>query len=163
MSPTVGVAEPADATELAVVAAATFPLACPASVQPEDIAAFIAAHLSAPRFTGYLRDPDRRVLTARADGHIVGYAMLVGPGPAVELSKLYVMAEHHGAGAAAALMTAALDWALSTGAERVWLGVNRNNERAQRFYRKQGFVVTGERTFELGATVEHDFVMTRRL
>ena len=36
-------------------------------------------------------------------------------------------------------------------------------ERAQRFYRKHGFGVVGTRTFALGATVENDDVMDRRL
>lgn len=160
------VAGAGDGAELAGVAAATFPLACRPSVPAADIAAFIAEQLSAECFAGYLADPHRRVLAARDDGRIVGYAVLVagtGAHLAVELSKLYVVAEQHGTGAAAALMAAALAWAAESGAERVWLGVNRNNERAQRFYRKQGFVVTGERTFSLGATVENDFIMGRRL
>ena len=56
------VAAPADAAELATVAAATFPLACPPSVTHEDVATFIDAQLSAIRFTEYLADPDKRVL-----------------------------------------------------------------------------------------------------
>lgn len=154
------------AGELAAVAAATFPLACPPSVPAADIAAFIEEHLSAERFAGYLADPTRRVLAARDGTRLIGYAMLVagpGPHPGIELSKFYVLAGHHGQGAAAALMSAALVSAAASGASRVWLGVNRKNERAQRFYRKQGFTVTGERTFTLGEAVEEDYVMTRRL
>lgn len=163
----------ADAGELAALAAATFPLACPPSADPGDIAAFVTENLSAERFDGYLRDADRRVLTARHDGRIIGYAMLIrgsGPdtGPAgaddqVELSKMYVLPEHHGAGAAAALMYAGLEWASEIKAHAVWLGVNRTNERAQRFYRKQGFAITSTRTFQVGSSLENDFVMVRRL
>jgi hypothetical protein len=40
----------ADLPELADVAARTFPLACPPSVTPENIAAFIAENLSQARF-----------------------------------------------------------------------------------------------------------------
>jgi ribosomal protein S18 acetylase RimI-like enzyme len=43
----------------------------------------------------------------------------------------------------------------------MWLGVNRANERAQRFYRKHGFEVTGARRFRLGDSDEDDFVMVR--
>ena len=62
---------PADAdrlTELADVAARTFPLACPPSCTPADVAAFIAENLTAARFGDYLDDPDRTVLTATDDG-----------------------------------------------------------------------------------------------
>lgn len=159
---TVTVACAADAAELARVAAATFPLACPPSAAPADVGAFITENLSAERFAGYLADPQRRVFAARDDAAIIGYAMLVrGSDSAVELSKMYVLPGRHGTGASAALMSAALAWAVEIGAARVRLGVNRNNERAQRFYAKHGFVVTGERTFTLGAATEHDFVMTR--
>ncbi len=154
-----------DATELADVAAATFPLACPPSAAAEDVAAFIAAHLSSQRFGDYLADPDRRLLVARRDGRIVGYTMLIrGTDPeTVELSKMYVLPDLHRTGAASALMEAGLAWAAGQGARSVWLGVNRNNHRAQRFYAKHGFEATGTRTFQLGSSLEHDAVMTRTL
>jgi GNAT superfamily N-acetyltransferase len=151
-----------DAGELAAVAARTFPLACPPSVALNDIAAFIDANLSGARFTEYLADPQRLIFTTSADGPITGYAMLIRDGAGAELSKMYVLPAHHGSGVSAALMSAAL----ATAAEqwhpdRVWLGVNQKNPRAQRFYSKSGFIVTGTRTFELGAHTEHDYVMTR--
>lgn len=165
-----------DLDELAAVAAATFPLACPPSATPRDIAAFIATNLSADSFAEYLADPGREVLAARDGAAILGYAVLIrGVGgdpdvgravtarPAVELSKMYVLADHHGAGVSAALMDAAVSRAAGAGARCVWLGVNQENERAQRFYRKHGFAITGAKTFQLGAHIENDFVMVRPL
>jgi ribosomal protein S18 acetylase RimI-like enzyme len=166
----------ADLPELADVAARTFPLACPPSVTPENVAAFIAEHLSQSRFRDYLADPDRAVLAARENGRIVGYVMLirgvpddddvqraVTPRPAVELSKMYVLPDSHGAGVSASMMTAALQRATDLGAMCVWLGVNQLNQRAQRFYAKQGFSINGTKTFRLGAGIENDYVMVRPL
>ena len=170
----------ADVDELARVAACTFPLACPPTAASQNIAAFVDAHLSADRFTDYVDDPDRVVLIARDGSRIVGYAMLIRSPPdddhvrravtalpTVELSKIYVLPERHGTGAAAALMAAALDHAARQKARSVWLGVNQNNQRAQRFYAKHGFTVTGTRTFHLGygisAGLENDYVMVRSL
>ncbi|UXA10358.1 GNAT family N-acetyltransferase [Mycobacterium sp. SMC-8] len=160
--------------ELADVAARTFPLACPPSAEPGDIAAFITENLSPERFTEYLADPHRAVLTAVEEGRILGYAMMirgvpddpdvaeaVTAHPTVELSKMYVLPEVHGAGTAAALMTAALRHADTLGAASVWLGVNQRNERAQRFYAKHGFAVAGTKRFRLGAHWEQDYVMVR--
>ncbi|MDT5103142.1 MAG: hypothetical protein QOI25_655 [Mycobacterium sp.] len=165
-----------DLPDLADVAARTFPLACPPSTGPDDVAAFIAENLSQTRFSDYLADPGRVVLTARADGRILGYAMLIRGviddgdvqravplRPAVELSKMYVLPDVHGAGVSAALMSAALDQARTLGAACVWLGVNQENQRAQRFYAKHGFVTSGTKTFRLGAGVENDYVMVRPL
>ena len=73
----VAAAVEADLPELADVAARTFPLACPPSVTPENIAAFVDENLSQARFRDYLADPDRAVLAARDEGRIVGYVMLI--------------------------------------------------------------------------------------
>lgn len=169
--------EPADLPELAAVAAVTFPLACPPSATPDNIAAFIDEHLSAQRFGSYVADPARVVLLSRSDAAITGYTMLihgvpeddddvqraVPQRPAIELSKIYVLPEHHGAGTASALLGAAMEHAAQLGVSCVWLGVNQENQRAQRFYAKHGFIINGTKTFRLGADIENDYVMVRSL
>ncbi len=167
----------ADASALAAVAAATFPLACPPHTTDAAITHFIATVLSEERFTEYLADPARDlVLAETSDGAAVGYAMLVHGEPAdadvagairvrptVELSKCYVLPGHHGAGVAALLMRASLDAAAARKAEGIWLGVNEENERAQRFYGKHGFEKVGAKRFLVGDRLEHDWVMERPL
>ena len=81
--------------------------------------------------------------------------------PTVELSKCYVMPGHHGAGVAARLMAASLDAARARGAAAVWLGVNQENAKAQRFYAKSGFARVGTKRFLVGDRWEHDFVLER--
>jgi ribosomal protein S18 acetylase RimI-like enzyme len=172
----VAAAVEADLPELAAVAARTFPLACPPSVTPENIAAFIDENLSQARFREYLVDANRAVFVARGNTRIMGYVMLihgvpddddvqraVSVRPAVELSKMYVLPESHGEGVSAALMTAGVQHAKHTDANCVWLGVNQNNVRAQRFYTKHGFAIKGTKTFRLGAGIESDYVMVRPL
>lgn len=160
----VSTAQPADADELAALAAKTFPLACPPSTAPENIASHIAANLSVARFAGFLIDPACSILAARHDSRIVGYAMLVrGNNESAELSKLYVSADYHGLGVSTELMNAALAAAVEWGADRVWLGVNQKSQRAQRFYAKHGFEVNDTRTFRLGAVLENDYIMIRQL
>ncbi|OBJ53775.1 N-acetyltransferase [Mycobacterium sp. 1423905.2] len=167
-------ADTVDVDELALVAAQAFPLACPPSATPENITAFVRTNLSAARFVEYLTDPQRAILTANHNGRIVGYVMLIfgvadDPDiqravplrPAAEVSKIYVLSDFHGTGAATALIDAALDVTAAWGVECVWLGVNQENVRAQRFYAKNGFKVAGTRTFQLGSGVENDYVMVR--
>jgi ribosomal protein S18 acetylase RimI-like enzyme len=172
----IATADSVDAAELAAVAARTFPLACPPSVALADIAAFIDANLSDARFAEFLADPQRRILTAADHGRIIGYAMLISGvsddpevqravdiRPAAEISKMYVLADHHGSGVATALMDAALAACGEWEADCVWLGVNQKNERAQQFYRRCGFTVSGTRSFRLGDHTESDYVMVRPL
>ncbi|WP_040749185.1 GNAT family N-acetyltransferase [Nocardia transvalensis] len=165
-----------DAEALSDVAAATFPLACPPDLDSEDIETFIARILSGDRFGDYLADPGHTVLKAVAGGDIVGYAMLVtgapadpavsaalGDRPVLEISKLYVLPDHHGAGVSTALMRAAVDNARHGGFAGVWLGVNQNNGRAQRFYAKHGFRTVGEKTTTVGSVICQDYVMQKEL
>jgi diamine N-acetyltransferase len=173
---TVRVAGRADVPELADVAAATFGLACPPTMTRDRVDAFIAEVLSADRFDGYVIDPERHVLLAEQDGIPLGYAMLVRGEPAdddvraaltlhptVELSKIYVLPAAHGTGAAALLMAESLRWATSVGAAGTWLGVNQQNDRAQRFYAKSGFVRVGTKRFLVGGAFEDDYVLERPL
>jgi ribosomal protein S18 acetylase RimI-like enzyme len=83
--------------------------------------------------------------------------------PTAEVSKLYVMPAQHGAGVASALMDAAIAEARSRGAAAVWLGVNEENARANRFYEKSGFALVGRKRFLVGDRWEDDFVRERRL
>ncbi|MCM6787547.1 GNAT family N-acetyltransferase [Nocardia sp. CDC159] len=165
-----------DAEALSAVAAATFPLACPPGMLAEDVEAFVVGVLSAERFGDYLSDPDRTVLKAVANGEIVGYAMLIAgepadpdvarvvrSRPAIEINKMYVLPGQHGSGVSTALMAAAVDTARRGGYAVVWLGVNQENERAQRFYGKHGFDRVGVKTFTLGTRLCQDFVMQRVL
>ncbi|WP_327150576.1 GNAT family N-acetyltransferase [Nocardia sp. NBC_01329] len=161
-----------DAEALSDVAAATFPLACPPGSDIDDIEVFLAEVLSGERFGEYLSDPARTVLKAVADDEIVGYAILhSGPpddpevaaavilDPVLEISKMYVLPGHHGTGVSSALMRAALEQARDAGYAGIWLGVNQQNPRAQRFYAKYGFQQVGTRTFAVGRQVHHDYLL----
>ncbi|GGK21965.1 N-acetyltransferase [Pilimelia terevasa] len=169
-------AVPADAAALHALAAVTFPLACPAHVSAASAAAFVAAELSAARFAGYLADPERELFVAEAAGALAGYTMLVHGEPAdadaaaaltvrptAELSKCYVHPDHFGTGVAADLVAASVAAAARRGAAAVWLGVNQQNARANRFYDRCGFAVVGHKRFRVGDNLEEDFVRERVL
>lgn len=160
-----------DAALLHEIAAETFPLACPPDALPESIADFIARHLAVESFAAYLQDPDRALFLARIGPVPAGYAMVVfgepiDPDaaaavtvrPTAELSKLYVRETAHGSGVAAALVAAVADAASRRGARGLWLGVNQQNARANRFYEKTGFTRVGTKRFLVGQRYEDDFV-----
>jgi ribosomal protein S18 acetylase RimI-like enzyme len=159
---------------LARLAALTFPLACPPHTTDEAKAAHIARHLGEDSFARYLADGTRALFVAETDTDLVGYTMLVEgepddadvarvviTRPTAELSKVYVHPDHHGAGVAAALVAATVGEALARGAASVWLGVNQENERANRFYEKSGFALVGTKRFQVGDRFEDDFVRER--
>lgn len=169
-------ATPADARLLHTLAAETFPLACPPDALPQAIADFIATNLSEESFAAYLAD-DARLLFIAEDGQAaVGYTMLVfgdphdpdvaavvHDRPTAELSKVYVLPQHHGAGTAGALVARSVDAARERGARSLWLGVNQQNARANRFYEKNGFALVGTKKFLVGQRYEDDYVRVLEL
>ncbi|NLU81317.1 GNAT family N-acetyltransferase [Rhodococcus sp. HNM0569] len=165
-----------DSEAIADVAAATFPLACPPGTTADDVSAFVESVLSSERFAEYLTDPTRTVLKVTENDVILGYAMLVDGEPAdpdvaraatlrptTEVSKFYVLPGGHGTGIATTLMAAVVERARAAGRDALWLGVNQQNVRAQRFYAKHGFARVGTKTFRVGSQVHADFVLERDL
>ena len=175
------VSDPSEAPDVAAVAAATFPLACPPHSAPGDITEFIRTSLDAQSFADYIASEQSDVLVARTEeGAVVGYSLVHHRPPTApdvaaviterassEISKMYVVSEHHARGRtdppAHLLMGAAIEAARGRGSVLVWLGVNQENVRAQRFYAKMGFERAGVKTFDLNGSIENDFILTRRL
>ncbi|MCU1469526.1 MAG: family N-acetyltransferase [Glaciihabitans sp.] len=169
-------AMPQDAGLLHDVAAATFPLACPPHTTRAAIRDFIADHLSETSFDGYLADPQRALFLAVEGEVAIGYTMVVFGDPTdadaaasitihptAELSKVYVREGHHGAGVAGRLVESSIASAAEHGAAGIWLGVNQENARANRFYEKQGFALVGTKRFLVGGQYEDDFVRERSI
>jgi GNAT superfamily N-acetyltransferase len=102
-------------------------------------------------WTAVFDDPrfgDHRVAVAEFDGEIVGLALADPESDDLglpRLNALYVLAAHHGSGAAAQLMDAVLDPA---GEAVLW--VADPNPRAQAFYRKHRFAADGAEKVEDG-------------
>ena len=167
---------PADAHRVSALAIETFPLACPPGTTRENIDRFCSTKLSPEAFEAYLADPQVSIWCAFEADELVGYVMTVSGEPddpdiasavsrrpTVEISKIYVQASAHGSGIAQQLMDVAVEDAKARGVQSVWLGVNQQNERANTFYERNGFLVVGERRFQVGDSLEEDFVREKVL
>lgn len=111
----------------------------------EDRAAAEAARKYQPEtIVADMRRPHSESFVAEApDGAIVGYAYAIVPKGVLWLDRLHVAPEHQGTGLAAALMHALIINYL--GEASISVEVLKANERAVRFYEREGFVVTGEK------------------
>ncbi|WP_150463216.1 GNAT family N-acetyltransferase [Nesterenkonia ebinurensis] len=83
-----------------------------------------------------------RARVAELDGSLIGLAMVGKPEDqdtetSLQLYLIYLLAEHHGCGAASRLLTELL------GEQPASLWVFKDNPRAQGFYRKHGFEPDG--------------------
>jgi ribosomal protein S18 acetylase RimI-like enzyme len=164
---------PDDARELARAAATFFLDTFGGANRREDMEAYLASAFSQARQRAELADPDNRIWLARAFGELAGYAHVrrsatpapsaIGHRPAIEIARIYAGRKWQGRGLGAALMEACVSTAKEWGGDVLWLGVWEQNQRAIAFYEKHGFQVVGEQPFLLGADLQRDIVMARRL
>jgi ribosomal protein S18 acetylase RimI-like enzyme len=76
----------------------------------------------------------------------------------MELQKIYVLSYYHGSGVALSLMSAVIEHAHEIQPDYLWLHVHLSNEKAIRFYKKNGFTISGKHSFTIG-TQNFDFHM----
>ena len=82
----------------------------------------------------------------------------------IKLDKLYVASHLQGRGLGTRLLRHAEQRAVSLGAHRIYLQVNRNNLSAIATYRRNGYAVAAETVFDIGnGFVMDDYVMARSL
>lgn len=159
-------AVPADAEALSRFAEATFVATFGSLYDPADLSLFLSTWNPPDRVRAQIADPGYGIGVVRgAGGAILGYIKmgaldfdLPADQPtdgATELHQLYVGGEAQGTGVAAALMNWGMAWARKRGSI-LYLSVFTDNHRAQKFYRRYGFVDVGRNAFRVGNHVDED-------
>lgn len=160
-------ASPADAEELADLAARSFRDAFGALNDPANVASYCAEAFNSTAQRRELTDPAMTSFVVRQTRELIGYAQMqdaeplqiVGELPAVLLKRIYVDQRWLGTGVALALMQAVVTEAADRGARTVWLTVWERNSRAIRFYTRLGMRIIGKADFLLGSELQRDHVM----
>jgi ribosomal protein S18 acetylase RimI-like enzyme len=159
-----------DAAAAAEIGAATFVETFGHLYPPEDLQAFLAKNHTPESWSRTLTDPDRAVwLAEHRDGRKIGFLVVgacklpVEPleANAGEIQQLYVFAEFHNLRLGARLMDIGLEWLASQGRSPLYIGVWSENYGAQRFYGRYGFTKVGEYGFQVGSTVDREFIIKR--
>ena len=164
---------PADASTLALIAAATLLESFAGLVPGDALLAHCAKNHVPTAYLTYLEKSETRAWLAEVSPGAapVGYAMLtvpdfptglLQPGD-LELRRIYLFSKFHGSGAGRGMMELAITSARHQQAKRLLLGVHPDNLRAIAFYRKNGFIQIGTRTFQVGASTFEDPVFALAL
>lgn len=162
-------ARPGDIPALSALARHTYAETFGHSLTPEELAQQLGdtrseACLAKALETGV-------ILIAQDDDIIAGYVRLCEPRLPVEcsnndrqLDSIYVHPDQQGKGVGGLLMQAALAHPFLQGAEKLFLDVWEENEKAVRFYAKHGFEKAGYCDVKIGGRViGHDMVMAKSL
>ena len=112
-----------------------------------------------------LRKENNVYLLALVDGEPVGFAKVkkyslnehIESISQMELQKIYVLQEYHGKNVGAALMNEVKSIAYEISPDYIWLDTHISNDRAIKFYEKNGFIKIGKDFFTIGSqTFDYD-------
>lgn len=163
---------PGDAVALSTVAAATFLETYAGIVEGRDILHHCQTTHAVAAYEALLADPARRLFLAEMEpgGAPVGFILVsppdlptpTGEGD-IELTRIYLLHRFHGTGLGRRLLDTAVATAREAGARRLLLAVYSRNERADAFYRRNGFSQVGTRIFHVGDNGYDDYILARDL
>ncbi|MBN8684226.1 MAG: GNAT family N-acetyltransferase [Chitinophagales bacterium] len=116
-------------------------------------------------------DPATRFYFAQQGEQVIGYLKLnfgaaqteLQDDKALEIERIYVSKAFHGKNVGQLLYDKAIEVARQADAAYVWLGVWEENQRAIRFYEKNGFVPFDKHIFKLGDEEQTDIMMRLNL
>lgn len=162
---------PEDIDALRALSAQTYYDTFAALCAPADMAAYLAQAFDRDKLLGELCDAHAQFFFLYADGALAGYLKLnecpsqtdLNDPHSLEIERIYVSGEFQGCGLGQYLMDQAVHIAAGRNKKYVWLGVWERNERALRFYRKNGFYATGTHSFVMGEDEQTDYIMRKDL
>jgi diamine N-acetyltransferase len=162
-----------DEVALSIVGQASFLDTFAGILSGKDILGHCVRQHSSEKYAGWLRDGESAVWIAEVEpGHApVGYLVLTKPDlplPDIspddaEVKRVYLLSRFRGAGLGRRLMLEAEAHARTRGVRRLLLGVYSGNNAAISFYERLGYKRVGERSFNVGDNIYHDFILAMSL
>lgn len=151
---------PADAALLAQVGGVTVLESHGHSAPAEIMQAYANKSFSEEACRAELSDEKNIFTAVYCNGQPAGYSKIIfaTPHPMVplqpvtKLERLYLLKEFYGSRLGHGLLHQAINLSKDHGDKGTWLDVWKGNERAIRFYQKQGFETVGESEFVLTAS-----------
>ena len=137
----------------------------------EDMEAYLAGAFNKEKLSAQLCDVNTKIYFLYCDSRLAGYLKLneapsqtdINDAGSLEIERIYVAQEYQGKGLGQYLMDSAVSHAKERNKQYIWLSVWQKNEKAIRFYRKNGFCETGTHFFVVGDDAQTDYIMRKDL
>ena len=137
----------------------------------ENMQAYLQSAYNEEKLYRELSNPNSSFFFVYVDERVAGYLKLnefdaqtdINDSDSLELERIYILRDFQGMGLGKDLLEHAISVANEGGKKYIWLGVWEHNEKAKRFYQKNGFYRIGEHSFVVGDDVQIDFVMRKDL
>lgn len=137
----------------------------------ENMIKYLDEGFSVEKLSTELADKNAQFYFAKLNNEIIGYLKLnfgesqteIQDNKALEIERIYVINAFHGKKVGQILYDKAIEIAKEKKVNYVWLGVWENNERAIKFYKKNGFVEFDKHIFKLGNDEQTDIMMKKSI
>lgn len=158
-----------DIDELRTLSIQTFYETFAALNTPEDMEEYLNRAFDREKLRKEIADRNSRFFFLYSSEKLAGY-LKVNEAPAqtdindadsMEIERIYVSSAFQGEGLGRYLMEQAIAMAVERKKKYVWLGVWEKNEKAIRFYQRNGFYQTGTHSFVMGDDVQTDHIMRK--
>jgi ribosomal protein S18 acetylase RimI-like enzyme len=162
---------PSDIDQLLSLSRKTFYDAFEHVNNPEDFEAYTSVAFTRDQLLSEIENPHSAFYFAIIDDKKVGYIKLNYASAqaefqdenAVELSRIYVLADQQGKQIGKQLIYFAINKAIEDKLQYIWLGVWEHNHSAIRFYEREGFVKFSSHEFWVGNDKQTDLLMKKEL
>ena len=160
-----------DAWLIANISHQTFYETFAAHNSEKDMDKFLTQQFTKGRLMMEVGAKGNTFLLAYHGAEVAGYVKIrderiplsMGNTSALEIARIYAMANQIGKGVGSVLMQSCIDIAKQRNKEWLWLGVWEKNQRAIEFYTKWGFVKFDETDFLLGDDIQRDWLMKKKI
>jgi ribosomal protein S18 acetylase RimI-like enzyme len=149
----------------------TFSETFSASNTEENMKKYLEEGFSLGKLTADLNNKNVEFYFASHNNDVIGYLKLnfgqsqteLKDDKALEIERIYVLREFHGKNVGQLLYDKAIQVAIQSNTDYVWLGVWEENSRAINFYKKNGFIEFDKHIFKLGNDEQTDIMMKLQL
>ena len=161
----------ADIDELRTLSIQTYYETFAAFNTPENMEEYLNRAFDREKLRRELSDKNSMFFFLLSDEKPAGYLKVneapsqtdVNDPASLEIERIYVSGEFQGEGLGRYLMDQAIRMAVERKKKYVWLGVWEKNEKAIRFYKRNGFCQIGTHSFDMGEDVQTDYIMRKDL
>ena len=157
----------ANVIELQELSKRTFTETFSNSNSERNLNAYLNNAFNLPRLTAELNNIHSKFYFALLDNQPIGYLKLnfaeaqteLQDHASLEIERIYVLKEFHGAKVGQLLFSIALEMAKEFDLTYIWLGVWEKNTPALKFYEKNGFIQFDQHIFKMGEEEQTDYMM----
>lgn len=130
----------------------------------KNMKAYIEKSFHQEQLKQELLNPTAEFFFIYEKSEVAGYLKLnIEATNTVEVERIYIRQQFQRSGLGKKLLEYAMERAKQYKKTEIWLGVWEKNDQALAFYKKIGFVRTGQHSFWMGDDEQIDYILTKNL